>query len=99
MCDPSGMSVVAPSPALPSVTGELTAQKSCESPLQDEMHAGRSRDDKPLPRVAPEAPDRIAVTLPSLPRMAGSEVEGPEATLPPRAPGYARDVYRPPRVR
>src|SRR5260221_14215118 len=31
MCDPSGASMVAPVPAPPSATGDLVAQKSCET--------------------------------------------------------------------
>lgn len=97
MCDPSGMSVVAPIPALPSVTGELTAQKSCESPVQDEMRVGSSHDNKPLVQTPPDDPDRIAAAVPALPRLAGREVERPEAALMTLPSGHARDVYRPPR--
>jgi hypothetical protein len=98
MCDPAGMSVVAPIPALPSITGEWTAQKSCESPLQDEMNVGRSHDDKPLAPTVPDVPERIVAAIPSLPRLAGRLVERPEAALAPSLPGHARGVYRPPRA-
>jgi hypothetical protein len=98
MCDPAGMSVVAPIPALPSITGELTAQKSCESPLQDEMNVGRSHDDKPLAPTVPYVPERIVAAVPTLPRLAGRLVERPEAAFAPSLPGYGRDVYRPPRA-
>ncbi len=98
MCDPSGMSVVAPIPALPSITGELTAQKSCESPLQDEMRVGHSRNDAPATQSAPDVPDRVVVALPGLPRIAGRLLERPEAAQLPVLPGFTGTVYRPPRA-
>jgi hypothetical protein len=97
MCDPSGMSVVAPIPALPSITGELTAQKSCESPLRDEMRVGTSRHDKPLVRTPQDVPDRIVATPKTLPCTLGRLAERPEAALMALPAGHARDVYRPPR--
>ena len=98
MCDPAGMSVVAPIPALPSVTGELTASKSCDSPLTDELDVGRSQHDKPLAQSAPGMPERIVAARPSLPRLAGRSVGAPEVTALPHRPGFADPVYRPPRA-
>jgi hypothetical protein len=97
MCDPSGMSVVAPIPALPSVTGEFSAQKNCESP-QDEMNVGHSHRQVPQVKNAPDAPPRIVVAVPSLPRLPGRPVATPEAARMPNRPGFASPVYRPPRV-
>ncbi|HEX4339432.1 MAG TPA: hypothetical protein VH062_26175 [Polyangiaceae bacterium] len=99
MCDPRGMSVVAPIPALPSITGELTAQKACDSPLQDEMRVGHSQHRTPVAVSAPDAPDRMVVALPGLPRSAGKLIAAPDAATLPDLPGFAGAVYRPPRTR
>ncbi len=98
MCDPAGMSVVAPIPALPSVTGELTASKSCDSSLTDEVDVGRSHHDKPLAQSAPDMPERIVAASPSLPLLAGRSVGAPQVTALPHRPGFADTVYRPPRA-
>src|SRR6185436_11005245 len=83
MCDPTGASVVAPIPALPSNTGELTAPRSCETSGTDAMDVGRTRRSAPLAQQAPQIPDRIVATPIKLPELAGQLVGRPaRAELP-----------------
>jgi hypothetical protein len=97
MCDPSGASAVAPIPALPTNTGELSAPKACESP-HDGMQIGHGRQRSPVVRAAPDIPERVVVALPSLPRIAGRLIARPDSIALPYRPGFSDPVYRPPRA-
>ena len=96
MCDPSGASAVAPIPALPTNTGELSAQK-CES-QQDAMQVGHGRQRSPLAPSVPDLPERVVAAFPTLPRIAGRLVACPDSAALPRRPGFSDPVYRPPRA-
>ena len=96
MCDPSGASAVAPIPALPTNTGELSAQK-CES-QQDVLQVGHGRQRSPLLIGTTDLPERVVAALPTLPRLAGRLVARPDPTALPRRPGFSDPVYRPPRA-
>lgn len=97
MCDPSGASAVAPIPALPTNTGELSAQKPCES-QQDGMQVGHSRRGSPLAQGATDLPERVVAATPKLPRIAGRLVACPAPSALPHRPGFSDPVYRPPRA-
>src|SRR5215471_16152185 len=76
MCDPSGASAIAPIPAPPASDGELSAPKACSS--HDALQVGQSRDGSPLVERTPDVPERIAVAVPKLPRIAGRLLACPD---------------------
>jgi len=96
MCDPSGASAVAPIPALPTNTGELSAQKPCES-QQDALQVGHGRRS-PVVQSTPDLPERVVAALTTLPRLAGRLLACPDSNTLPHRPGFSDPVYRPPRA-
>ena len=98
MCDPSGASIVAPIPALPSSTGELSAPKGCDEPSHEWIETSGSRHDAPLAERSVDPPDRVIVVPATLPDPKGVSLPRPSATEGLRRPGFSTPVYRPPRA-
>jgi hypothetical protein len=95
VCDPSAATVPAPSPALPSRTGELSAE-SCGS--SDSPFATRGipqREQPPLQRLW-ELPDRVLPSPFVQPKVRGTLVPRPVAEAKPAFSAHVPGVFRPP---
>jgi hypothetical protein len=98
MCDPSGASIVAPIPALPNATGNLTAPKACDDSVRngvDAPHAGRHAP--PVERVV-DRPNRVVGAMFTLPSPKGTTLPPPDAIETPNLSAHRTSVYRPPRA-
>jgi hypothetical protein len=99
MCDPSGASIAAPTPALPNATGELVAPKSCDDSDAALVFAGSAkpaRDTSSATRIAPSAPRVLPVAY-VFPDCAGERLPVVSIRPPEIRPGFSDPVYRPPR--
>jgi hypothetical protein len=96
LCDPSGMSAVAPVPALPSATGEMSAPEDCDSahtPFADK--GAPQRDQQPIQSLW-QLPDRAVPAPFEFPEQAGSVLPAPSRGEELRLPGHVPGVFRPP---
>jgi hypothetical protein len=97
-CDPSGMSMVAPVPALPTQTGELRAPaSSCDDLSRDFAAASRTRHDAPPAERVLTPTDRVLPSHLSFPEIKGTTLPAPTRAEEVVLPGHPRTVYRPPR--
>jgi hypothetical protein len=98
LCDPSGASMVAPPPALPSVTGDLVAPRPCDDLGHDWVDNVHPAREMPKAQRSVEPPDRVVVVPVALPDQKGVKLPRPDATRSPALPGFSASVYRPPRA-
>jgi len=98
MCDPTGASVSAPSPAPPSATGDLFPSGRCGTALHA-RDASRGGQEKPAPDAGWERhPDRVVPTGYSFAPPKAQRQDLERTLLPALPPGYGQGVYRPPRA-
>ena len=97
-CDPSGASMVAPVPALPTQTGELrAAPTNCDDTTRDFVAASRTRHDAPAAERVLTPPERVLPTRLAFPELHGSVIPVPPAPDHIALPGHPHSIYRPPR--
>jgi hypothetical protein len=100
ICDPSGASAVAPTPAPPNATGELVAPKSCDDVDAALVLADSSKpaqDSSSAPRVTPAAPRVLPIDY-AFPEAPGARQPVADVAPTVKRSAFADPVYRPPRA-
>jgi hypothetical protein len=97
VCDPSAATMPAPTPALPSQTGEMSVPQSCGSASPFAERGAPQREQQQLQRLL-DLPDRVLPTPFGLPSIRGTLVPRPEGVAQPTFAAHVPGVFRPPRA-